>query len=699
MTRRIGKIIEIAVLTLGILLTAAVVVMIPLKSYNEYKAYREMLVELSKPEPKPILESLSIQLKDGVKYFKNNLAEPKVDDFIVVANYTLDGVPYTEAIESGKFSIATDPDFYSVGGDVKVTYKGKTEVFKIELIPVKMESLSIVQNPYTVKYQTGSTFDAEGLIISAVYNDGSTKVIPADKYAVDTEKVLVTGDSSVSVSYTEGGETKAVSVPIGVADVLDNGAVTKLIVTSDAIVVAGNKLSTTQMEINAVYESGNRLPLEKSKYVISDGNTVAKFGKAYTVSVSYIDNSDISISTGVIVCATLQGEKGAVVGGSTKTETEYALVDGVIKSTGNKVGFAGDFSKTVRNGGEGSLTFTVTSESGVVSNITMRAGNSYCCYANGVDSAAGCIMKPLQVNTILDLFVNDRVIEVPDSVVLKGSGPHGDYGALYNIYYEFTFENIALDPGENKIKIKFKNSTNGSANLWGESPSTMNIDYIKIDTVGNEIPDDFVVDKIEIASCNVQINQRFDRVKPIVYAILENGTKVMVSQDLFNISVTGGEEGATRITYGKYTVTATLKSNPEVKATKDIESIGVKVYNVTLEQEDDKVYYVFSGIYYGCTAEDLQFFDGTKTYDLITEFTDTTVMFKIDVTSLPADVTIYPHLKVQGVNYYNGGNNENGDILGSDLSFIDNQSVTFNGLVYKIVRAYSMPTLQISKAE
>ena len=699
MKRNIGKIIEIAILTLGILLTVAVVVMIPLKSYNEYKAYRELLVELSKPEPKPVLESLSIQLKEDVKYFKNDLAEPKADDFIVVANYTLEGVPYSEPVEAGKFSIATDPDFYSVGGDVKVTYKGKTEVFKVALIPVKMESLSVVQNPYTVKYQTGDTFNAEGLIISAVYNDGSTKVIPAEKYVIDTEQVLVTGDSSVSVSYTEGEETRAVSVPIGVVDVLDNGAVTKLILASDAIVEAGSKLSTTQMEINAVYESGNRLPLDKSKYVISDGNTVAKFGKAYTVSVSYIDNSDISISTGVIVCATLQGEQGAVVGGSTKTETEYALVDGVIKSTGNKVGFAGDFSKTVRNGGEGSLTFTVTSESGVVSNITMRVGNSYCCYANGSDSAAGFIMKPLQVNTILDLIVNGQVVEVPDSVVLKGSGPHSDYGALYNIYYEFTFENIALDPGENKIKIKFKNSTNGATNLWGESPSTMNVDYIKVDTVGNEIPDDFVIEQIEIASCDVQINQRFDRIKPTVYVVLENGVKVMVSQNLFDFSVTGEEEGATRITYGKYTVTATLKSNPEVKATKDIESIGVKVYNVTLEQEDDKVYYVFSGTHYGCTAEDLQFFDGTKTYDLITEFTGNTVTFKIDVTLLAAGVQIYPHLKVQGVNYYNDGNNDNGDIMGNSVDFVDNQSITYKGLVYKIVRAYSMPTLVISNAE
>ena len=699
MKRKTGKLIEIIVLLIGILLTAAVVIILPLNSYNEYKAYREKLIELSKPEPKPILESISVQLKEGVQYFKNDLAQPKVDDFVVTANYTLEGTPYSEAVEAGKFSIATEPDFYAVGGDVKITYKGKVQTLSIELIPVKIESLSIVQNPYTVKYQTGSTFDANGLILNAIYNDGSTKVIPTDKYVIDTEATLVTGDNSVSVSYTEGEETKSVLVPIGVVDVLDNGAVTKLIVTSDAIVEAGSKLSATQMEINAVYESGNRLPLDKSKYVVSGSDTVAKFGKAYTVSVSYIGNPEVSTSTGVIVCATLQGETGKVVGGKTSSETEYAIVDGVIQKLGNKISYAGDFSKTVRNGGEGSITFTLTSESSVISNITMRAGNSYCCYANGVDAKAGFIMKPLQVNTILDLIVNDQVVAIPDSVVLKGSGPHGDYGALYNIYYEFTFEDIALEPGENQIKIKFKNSINSAANLWGESPSTMNVDYIKVDTVGNEIPDDFVIEKIAIASCNVQINQRFDRIKPTVYAVLENGVKVMVSQDLFDFSVSGGAEGATRVTYGKYTITATLKSNPEVKATKDLESIGVKVLDVSVQQDGDKVYYVFSGTYYGCTAEDLQFFDGTKVYDLITEFTDTTVTFKIDVTLMPAGTAIYPHLKVKGINYYNGGNNENGDIIGNDLHFVDHQSITFNGQIYKIVRDWSMPTLQVFKAE
>ena len=260
----IGRMIEAILLLAGILLTAAIVVTISLNSYNEHKAYRDKLIELSKPEPKPVLESLTVQLKEGVTYFNNGLAEPKGDDFIVMANYTLEGVPYSEEVPAGKFGVSTAPGFYAVGGEINISYKGKTEIITVELAPIKIEAHSIMQNPYTVKYQTGSTFNAEGLILSAIYNDGSTKVIPADKYEVDTEKQLATTDNSVSVGYTEGGETTTIAVPIGVVDVLDNGAVTKLILTSNAIVEAGSKLSDTQMELNGVYESGNRLPLDKS---------------------------------------------------------------------------------------------------------------------------------------------------------------------------------------------------------------------------------------------------------------------------------------------------------------------------------------------------------------------------------------------------------------------------------------------------
>lgn len=699
MKKRTAKIIEIILLITGVLLTAAIVVAIPLKSYHEYADYLQKLIELSKPEPKPVLESITVELKEGVKYFKNDLAEPRAEHFRVVANYTLEGEPYSEEVEAGKFSFSAENDFYSVGGDIKITYKNKTEVLHVDLIPVVLEKLSITQNPYTVKYQTGSAFSAEGLIISAVYNDGSTKIIPAEKYVVDTQKQLTTGDNAVSVSYVEGGKTYTLDVPVGVVDVLDNGAVTKLILAGDAIVQSGEMLSNTAMEINAVYESGNRLPLDKSEYTVSGGSTVAKLGKAYTVKVSYTKNPAISLSTGVIVRSTLQGENGTIVGGSAKTESEYAVVDGVITSLGKSVTFAGDFGGTVLKGGEGSITFVINSESAVVGDITMRCGNSYCCFVNGTDKSGGYRMLPLQINTILDLTVNGKEVAIPDSVVLKGTDPHKDYQPLYGIYYEFTFEDIALEAGANTVKFSFKGSTVGAMTCWGESPSTMNIDYVNFDAIGNEIPDTFPIEKIEVSpNYSVAIGGKISDIKPPVVAVLSNGTKVLVPSDQFNYEVSGGDAGDVYTKYGKYTVKVTLKSNPAVTATGAVEFVGIKVLNAGVEKEGDKVYYVFSGNAWGYTAEDLMFFDGSKMFDMITEFNGNKFTFKIDVTHLTPGTAIYPHLRVKGAVYYNGGANNNGDIRGYDLKFTDGQSVTVGGQLYRIVKEYEMPVLKISVA-
>ena len=253
--------------------TVAIVIAIPLKSYHEYEDYLARLLEASKPEPKPVLESLSVQLKDGVNYFKNDLANPKASDFIVKANYTLDGESYSEDVPENKFDITVAPDFYAVGGDVKITYKGKTEVFTVELIPVKIETLSIAQNPYTVTYQIGATFDVNGLIINAVYNDGSTKVIPTEKYEVDTQTQLALASSSVTVGYTEGGETKTVEVPIRVVEVLDNGAVTKLILAGEENAVyyeskdysEGLSSARKVSELQTTDSNGNIYDLYKTK--------------------------------------------------------------------------------------------------------------------------------------------------------------------------------------------------------------------------------------------------------------------------------------------------------------------------------------------------------------------------------------------------------------------------------------------------
>ena len=191
---------------------------------------------------------------------------------------------------------------------------------------------------------------------------------------------------------------------------------------------------------------------------------------------------------------------------------------------------------------------------------------------------------------------------------------------------------------------------------------------------------------------------KISKINPPVIATLANGMKVMVPTELFDITVSGGDVGSTATKYGDiFTVTATLKSNPAVTTTKEFGIEGIRILNAGVEQEGDKVYYVFSGVSYGYVAEDLTFFNEANIYDLITEFDGNKITFKIDVT-LFTSCTIYPHLKVKGVNYYNGGANNNGDIRGNGIKFTVGQSVTFNGQVYKIVDAWSMPALEISQA-
>lgn len=699
-----GKIIEIIVLIAGLLLTAVIVVAIPMKSYNEYKDYlvaiEKQNEENKQAQIKPVLESIDVELKEGVRYFANDMAEARAEHFIVTANYTKGEEAYSEPVEEDKFTVKTASDFYSVGGEVTITYRNKSVTVKVELEPVVLESISVATAPYVLKYAAGSTFDASGMVINAVYNDGSTKTLNADQYVVDTTTPLTVADKKVTVSYKVGEITKTVDIEIGVSETLDDGAVKSIAIVGDAIVNAGAYITSASMEVNAIYESGNRKALSADEYTISGTADAVQFGKTYEITVTYNEDPTKTAKADVVVRQTVQGEDGVIVGGSTKTETEYVVIDGVITETTNSVTFAGNFSKSVLNGEEASLTLSIVSAADTIGNITMRCSNSYNVYANGVDKMGGYMMQPLQINTILDLTVNGVEVQVPATVILKGCGPYESYAPLYGIYYEFTFEDVQLYAGNNDVKFNFKKSTIGATNCWGESPSTLNIDYVHFDTVGSEIPDNYTVSGIEITGMTTaEYGMNIADFKANAVGIIEGGKKVAISNDMYSVAISGGKEGATTFGFGTYTVTVSLVSNPDIKATKEFvieEFESFEVLHAGVELDGDKVYYVFTG---SCTVykpEDIVFFDGTAKFDYTTEIANGEFVLKVDVTNLAAG-TIYPHMKVGGVNYDNGGANANGDVRGRGLKYTEGQGVVFGGKSYTIKTAYSMPTLVIAE--
>ena len=698
------RIIEIVALLLGLVITAGVVIAIPMKSYNEYKDY---LAEIEKQNEdkkqqaiKPELESITAELKEGVKYFANDLAEARPEHFIVTANYTKEGQePWSELVEEGDFTISSPADFYAKGGKITVKYKGHATTVEVSLEPVVLESIEITVNPYTIKYQAGTSFDASGMIVTAHYNDGSAKILADDQYTAP-EKLLAIGDTAVTVSFTDGEVTKSADVAIGVSEVLDNGAVASIVIVDGAIVNAGQQITTAAMEVNAVYENGNRRPLAQDEYTIDAALGAVEFGKMYHLTVSYNADPTKTAATDVKVRQTLQGENGTIVGGSKKTEDEYAVINGVITKLENQVSFAGNFASSVLKGDDAYLMLTLHSAAATVGDITVRCGNSYNVFFNGSNADDGYMMKPLQINTILDLTVNGREVKVPATVILRGCGPYDSYAPLYGIYYEFKIEDVELDAGANKVMFNFKRSTVGATNCWGESPSTLNVDYVHFDTFGSEIPDDYTITAIEIQdNFAPTYGQKYSDLEVPVLGILDNGTKIGLSKDLYDVEISGGKPGESTFKFGTYTITATLKENPAIKASIDVEVPEFESFTVltaSVEIVDGRVHYVFRGTCTGYDAEDIELFDGGTIYPAVVELGETTFKLYVDVTETGYGITYWPHIRLNGVNYENGAN-ANGDVRDNGLVFIDGQSVVLGDRSYTIVSQWSMPTLVVDK--
>lgn len=95
-------------------------------------------------------------------------------------------------------------------------YKDITVTAKFTLI--KLESIEITTQPTKLTYTAFEEFDKTGLVVTAKYNDNSTKDVTA---SVSIDKTTLTGsDSVVKVSYNEGGVTKDATIDITVNKIL-----------------------------------------------------------------------------------------------------------------------------------------------------------------------------------------------------------------------------------------------------------------------------------------------------------------------------------------------------------------------------------------------------------------------------------------------------------------------------------------------
>lgn len=488
-------------------------------SYDKYQVYYQENFPEIDPTDKAKLLSIRAEFAPGIHYYDNNKAKPIKEHFIVTGTWipNKEGEPTFEYVlkpEKRPYTVTTSDTFSRTGGEITISYQGFSTTLNAELIPVKLERLDIVQAPYLVKYAVGDFFDKTGTIANAVFNDGEIKQLTDKELFVPDAVPLKTTDKIAYVAYEEEGIKKSAQINISVHKTLENGEIVSIDpLVSGGTIINGDSIKNANLTVVANYANGNKKLLTTYDYVITNGEKTANIGIDLHANVTYKTNEKIKGKVPLLIQQKIEGEKGYVVGGTYKNEPEYIISkDGTATKLPNII-FCGDFGKTVLNGKDAYVIYSLNAYADTTVDFTMKVSNS-----NLVQIDNQFWMRPLQINTIADLYVNEVKVDIPDSVILSGCGPHKEYEPLYNVYSTITFKDLKLKPGYNDVKIKFKKSTQNEVNYFEESPSTMNIDYVTFETKGATIPEDVHITNLHFASTfGVRFGDNFDTMFVPIY--------------------------------------------------------------------------------------------------------------------------------------------------------------------------------------
>ena len=149
----------------------------------------------------------------AVEIFVNAKKAEYTYDELKPENVTVNGKPASDFEKNP----STQP-----GGDMRVFHE--LDVLKV-VKPV--DHIEITTPPTKTEYTAGEDFDPTGMVVTAVYKDGSTAVLPRDKYAIfcgNNDDKLTQGQTYVTIQYIDGSGNSGIKVrqPITVGPYVGN---------------------------------------------------------------------------------------------------------------------------------------------------------------------------------------------------------------------------------------------------------------------------------------------------------------------------------------------------------------------------------------------------------------------------------------------------------------------------------------------
>ncbi len=136
----------------------------------------------------------------------------------------LTGLQVTAFYSDGSTAILTTADYTISGfnGDqsgaqtITVTSGGKTATFTIVVsdpeAPVTLLALQVAKLPYQTMYGIGGTFSKDGIVINALYSDGTTRVLEDNEPVFSGFSSTVYGKKVITVAF--GGKTTTFDISV-----------------------------------------------------------------------------------------------------------------------------------------------------------------------------------------------------------------------------------------------------------------------------------------------------------------------------------------------------------------------------------------------------------------------------------------------------------------------------------------------------
>lgn len=200
----------------------------------------------------------------------------------------------SEAVLSSADYIVTGFDSTKAGENtIRINYNGASATIPLQIIPLTVTSLSVKYEPAKTVYYPGDTFDPEGLVVVADYNDHYLiteldsrlySLSISGQPVTDTSPHVFTDSGPYEINITST-ETPSMAAAFNV-EVID-AALSKLEIRHEpkqTVYYIGDSIQLEGLAVYAHYSDGTQIRLTKDEYTVSPLNTSVPGDKEITVT-------------------------------------------------------------------------------------------------------------------------------------------------------------------------------------------------------------------------------------------------------------------------------------------------------------------------------------------------------------------------------------------------------------------------------